>query len=134
LQVLIRGLALLIPKLKLTAVYHKIVLLAEQDNQKTPSYTTIYNVVRKIKPALSMLSHEGVKAYRQKYELIYRRECKAPNDIWQCDHTELDIYVFDSEGREVKPGLTIILDDYSRVIAGFLLSIEAPSSINTVWH
>jgi len=51
-------------KLKITAIHHKIVLLAEQANQKPPSYTTVYNAVRKIKPALLTLSHEGVKAYR----------------------------------------------------------------------
>jgi len=43
----------------------------------------------------------------------------------------LDIYVLDSDGKEVKTWLTIIMDDYSRAIAGFLLSVEAPSSINT---
>jgi putative transposase len=94
-QELIGGFALLKPKLKITAIYQKIVLLAAQANQKPPSYTTVCNVVRKIKPALLTLSHEGVKAYRQKFELIYRRECKAPNEIWQCDHTELNIYVLD---------------------------------------
>lgn len=130
-QELIGGFAILKPKLKITAIYQKIVLLAERANQKPPSYTTVYNVVRKIKPALITLSHEGVKAYRQKFELIYRRECKAPNEIWQCDHTELDIYVLDSDGKEVKTWLTIIMDDYSRAIAGFLLSVEAPSAINT---
>ena len=64
-QELIGGFALLRPKLRITAIYQKIVLLAEQTNQKPPSYTTVYNVVRKIKPALLTLSHEGVKAYRK---------------------------------------------------------------------
>jgi len=90
-----RRIRLLKPKLKITAIYQKIVLLAAQANQKLPSYTTVCNIVRKIKPALLTLSHEGVKANRQKFELIYRRECKAPNERWQCDHTELNIYVLD---------------------------------------
>jgi putative transposase len=33
--------------------------------------------------------------------------------------------------RTAKPWLTVILDDYSRAIAGYFLSFESPSSLNT---
>ena len=55
--------------------------------------------------ALSTLAHEGVKTYQQKYELIFRRECSASNEIWQSGHTELDIYIFDSNGNKKSRGL-----------------------------
>lgn len=42
-------------------------------------------------PALATLSLEGSKKYRETYDLAYRREAKVPNEIWQADHTELDI-------------------------------------------
>ena len=42
-----------------------------------------------------------------------------PNDIWQADHTELDLMVLDETGRPARPWLTVILDDRSRAIAGY---------------
>lgn len=77
------------------------------------------------------LAHEGGAAYQQKYELIYRRECSTSNEIWQSDHTEMDIYIVDADGRDRKPWLTTIIDDYSRAVAGIFLSLEAPSAMNT---
>jgi putative transposase len=54
-----------------------------------------------------------------------------PNEMWQADHTLLDIWVRDGNGPLVRPWLTVIMDDYSRAIAGFRLSVQAPSAIQT---
>ena len=35
------------------------------------------------------------RAYRDTYELVYRRESAKPNQMWQADHTELDIMIID---------------------------------------
>lgn len=131
LSALVKGLALQNPHLSISAIHRKMKILTERLNSKAPSYETIYGLVKKINPALLMLAHEGVKAYQQKYELIYRRECSIPNEIWQCDHTELDIYVLDTNGKERKPWITTIMDDYSRAIAGLVISFEAPCALNT---
>ncbi|MEO8855147.1 MAG: Mu transposase C-terminal domain-containing protein [Ginsengibacter sp.] len=128
---LTQGLALQKPPLPISAIHRRIVLLSKRKNLKSPSYETIYGIIKKMNPALLTLAHEGVKAYQQKYELIFRRECSTSNEIWQSDHTELDIYIIDSNGNERKPWLTTIVDDYSRAIAGIFLSLEAPSSLNT---
>lgn len=128
---LIQGFALQKPPLSISAIYRKIVLLAKRSKVKPPSYQTVYAKIRKTDPALLTLAHEGGKAYQQKYELIYRRECSSSNEIWQCDHTELDIYILDAAGKETKPWVTTIIDDYSRAIAGIFISLDAPSSLNT---
>jgi hypothetical protein len=39
--------------------------------------------------------------------------------------------VLDDRGRPARPWLTVILDDYSRAVAGYALSLHAPSSIQT---
>jgi transposase InsO family protein len=58
--------------------------------------------------------------------------CGLPNGhIWQADHTELDILVKDESGTARRPWLTIIIDDYSRAVAGYFLSLSAPSAIQT---
>src|SRR5262245_26141565 len=69
--------------------------------------------------------------YRTTYDLLYRHEAARPNEMWQADHSLLDIWVRDGSGPLVRPWLTVIMDDYSRAIAGFRLSFQAPSAMQT---
>ena len=80
---------------------------------------------------LVTLAHEGTKSYSDRFDLVHRREAEAPNAIWQADHSELDVFVKDGEGKPRKPWLTIVLDDYSRAVAGYMLFFGAPSTIQT---
>ena len=82
-------------------------------------------------PALVMLAHDGAKAYSETFDLVHRTEAKRPNAVWQADHTELDLFVTDGSGKPRKPWLTVILDDYSRAVAGYSLYLSAPSAIQT---
>lgn len=125
------GLALQKPPLLITAIYRRISIIAKKKSLPPPSYDTVYGIIKKIDPTLITLAIEGSKAYQQKYELLYRMECKTSNEIWQADHTELDIFIIDENGNEKRPWLTTIIDDYSRAIAGIFLSFNSPSSINT---
>jgi hypothetical protein len=77
------------------------------------------------------LAREGTRAYTEAFDLIHRHEATGPNAVWQADHTELDIWLKDGRGQPEKPWLTIILDDYSRAIAGYALSFSDPSAIQT---
>jgi putative transposase len=43
----------------------------------------------------------------------------------------LDLLLTDDKGRPSKPWLTVILDDYSRAVAGFMIAFEAPSALHT---
>ena len=89
---------------------------------RPPSYRTVRRIVRAIDPPLLSLAHLGSKAYGERYDLLYRREATAPNAMWQADHTLLDILVLDDKGKPEKPWLTVIIDDYSRAVAGYFLS------------
>ncbi len=128
---LVIGLALQKPPLLITAICRRVSIIAKRKSLSLPSYDTVYRIVKKINPTLITLAIEGSKAYQQKYELLYRMECKTSNEIWQADHTELDIFIIDENGNEKRPWLTTIMDDYSRAIAGMFLSFNSPSSINT---
>ncbi len=55
-------------------------------------------------------------------------EVEGSNDVWQCDHTRLDIRLVDEFGVLSRPWLTIIIDSYSRCVMGFFLGFYAPSS------
>ena len=61
-------------------------------------------------------AHQGAKAYAHGFELLHRREATRPNEIWQADHTQLDILVLDEAGAIVRPWLTVIIDDHSGLV------------------
>jgi putative transposase len=128
---LIEGLALRKPPLSAAAIQRQVAEVATDLGEKPLSYSLVYAVIRRIDPSLTTMAHEGTKAYCEAFDMIHRREAKAPNAIWQADHTKLDILVRDEKGKARKPWLTIVLDDYSRAVAGYFLSFNAPSAIQT---
>jgi putative transposase len=127
----VEGLALQKPPLPITAVYRQACRIAEQLDENLPSYSVVYDVVRHLPADLVMLAHEGAKAYADAFELVLRREANGPNAIWQADHTLLDILLVREDAGTAKPWLTVIIDDYSRAVAGYFLHFEAPSAIQT---
>jgi putative transposase len=131
LQQLIEGLALQNPPRSVSAIHRQASDLARQHTLKPPSYGLVYAIVKDLSPALTTLAHQGAKAYAQQFDLLYRREADAPNAIWQADHCVLDILVRREGQQPVKPWLTVILDDYSRAMAGYFLTFDAPSALNT---
>ncbi len=125
------GLALERPPLGPSAIYREVCLIARARGEQVPGYHTIYNVIRAIPDDLKTLALDGEKAYREAYDLVHRREAERPNQIWQADHTQLDLWVRRAGGEAARPWLTVIIDDYSRAIAGFFISFDSPSAACT---
>lgn len=128
---LIEQLILKYKKNSLTSLHRMICEQCRKKGWQEPSYYQVYKVSQSLSPSLKKLAHDGQKAYDNQYDLIYRREASYPNEIWQADHTPLDILVLNEKGNPERPWLTIILDDYSRAVAGYFLTFENPSAINT---
>jgi putative transposase len=59
-----------------------------------------------------------------------RFHAERPNDVWQIDHTIVDLIVVDKETRLPigRPFLTLAVDICTRMVAGFHLSLDAPGS------
>ena len=59
-------------------------------------------------------------------------DVRSPMAVWQVDHTVMDVMVVSSiEGIVIgRPYLTLIVDVASRMIAGFYISLDPPSSRN----
>ena len=138
---LIEGLALRRPAPSVASVHRQAARVAEEQGWPMPSYKRVYAIVRQLDPGLVMLAHEGAKAYKEAFDLLYRHEATAPNEIWQADHTPLDIWIVDEHGKPARPWLCAILDDYSRALAGYSVSLHAPSALQTalalhqaIWH
>ena len=131
LQQVIEGFALQKPRLSCAAIHRKAAGFAQTQGEPPPSYMSVYRLIRRLDPALLALAHEGTKASCEPSDSPHRREAEAPNAVWHADHAELDIWIIGDDGQPRKPWLTIILDDYSRAVAGYLLSFSAPSAIET---
>jgi putative transposase len=131
LQKVIEGFALQKVRLSCSAIHRKAIAFAQSKGEPPPSYHSVYRLIRKLDPALLSLAHGGAKVYCETFDLIHRREADRANEIWQADHTQLDIWIIADDGENKKPWLTIILDDYSRAVAGYYLSFNAPSAIQT---
>jgi len=131
LRQLAEGLALQRPPLGPTAIHRELCRVAEARGYSPPRFSTVYNVIRGLPEALKTLALEGEKSYREAFDLIHRREATRPNEIWQADHTQLDLWAKRDDGQVARPWLTIIIDDHSRAIAGFLFTFDSPSAAQT---
>jgi putative transposase len=131
LVLLIEGLALRRPPPSIATVHRQAAEAAKHQGWPTPSYATVYDIARRLDPALVTLAHEGTKRYQAVFELVHRREAATPNEIWQADHTRLDLWVIAPSGKPARPWLTVIEDDHSRAIAGYTVSLDTPSAVQT---
>ncbi|MBG6226767.1 putative transposase [Arthrobacter sp. CAN_A2] len=131
LMALIEGLALVKPRLSTAAITRKARAVAAEHGWQMVSYSTVRSIVTGLDPGMVTLAHQGPVAYRDKYELVWRRRAERANAIWQADHTELDILVLNVNRTPARPWLTVILDDYSRAVCGYMVFLGAPSAMNT---
>ena len=130
-QEIAEGFALEKPRLSVATIHRKLIVIAAEMGELSPSYNSIYQHIRRLDPGLLTIAHEGTKVYSQTFDLLHRHEAEMPNAIWQADHSQLDIWLIDERGQGQKPWLTIILDDYSRAIAGYFVFFSAPSALQT---
>lgn len=128
---LVEALALQQPAPSIATIHRKVAALATAQGLRVPSYDVVHDIVRQLAPAFVTLAHAGSKVYSETFDLLYRREAEEPNALWQADHTLLDLLLTDDTGHPRKPWLTVILDDYSRAVAGYMVAFEAPSALHT---
>ncbi|GAA2367508.1 DDE-type integrase/transposase/recombinase [Nonomuraea africana] len=131
LQLLIEGLALQRPPPSIATIHRQAAVVAVEQGWPAPSYATTYAVVSALDPALATLAQDGTRGYRERCELVHRREASRPNQIWLADHTQLDLWVIAPSGKPARPWLTVIEDDHSRAIAGYAVNLGAPSALTT---
>lgn len=127
----IEALALRRPEPTAAFIHRRVSDIAHDRGLTAPSYTTVRQIIKSIDPGLRTLAQPGDADYRDRFELVFRRSTERPNEQWQADHILLDVAILDKVGAPVRPWLTIILDDYSRTVAGYTLFIGAPTAEQT---
>ena len=128
---LMEGMGLKKPRASASAIHRRVSAVATAQGWHIPSYSTVYAILAALDPAMVTLAHEGAAAFRDRYELIHRHRAAAPNAIWQADHTLLDLLILDEAGKPARPWLTTVVDDHSRAVAGTMVFLGAPSTLQT---
>jgi putative transposase len=128
---LVEGLALQKPRRSVAALHRRLLRVAVEQGWPQPSYGRVYAIVRQLDPACLTLAHKGAKAYREEFDLLYRRAADHANAMWQADHSPLPIWLVDEHDQPARPWLTVILDDYSRAVAGYFLGFQNPTALQT---
>jgi putative transposase len=130
-RTLIEGLALRRPPPQMAEVHRAVAKIAAEKGWPAPSYWVVRRIIGGLDRGLVSLARHGPKGYGNEFELVLRRESAHPNDLWQADHTELDVMVLDENDRPARPWLTVILDDHSRAVAGYTVFLGDPSAMQT---
>jgi putative transposase len=128
---LVEGLALLRPRRSTATIARAAARVAADHGWKPLSYSVVRDIISGLDPSTVTLAQDGPVAYRDKYELLWRHRAERPNAVWQADHTELDILIRAPNGQPARPWLTVVLDDHSRAVCGYLTFLGAPSAMNT---
>ncbi|WP_206602899.1 Mu transposase C-terminal domain-containing protein [Leptolyngbya ohadii] len=103
----------------------------EQEAADYPSRATVYRV---LKPYVEKQRRSKSLGWRGSRLVVKTREgqeieINRSNQVWQADHTQVDVLVVDQSGEVLgRPWLTIVVDSYSRCIMGMHLGFDAPSA------
>ena len=114
--------------------YMKIKQACIHENTPVPSENTVRNRIKEIDPMYMLKRRENYKTALSQYG-DFSGEFKNGNyplDVYQIDHTPLDIILVDDLRRLPigRPYLTLAIDVYSRMVAGFFLSFQGPGFFN----
>lgn len=100
-----------------------------------PHPNTVRNRVAALEESVRVRRRQGGKAAERQFSPIDGRFPGAdwPLAVVQIDHTKLDIVVVDDRHRRPigRPWITLAIDVYSRMIAGFYVSLDPPGAIST---
>jgi putative transposase len=59
--------------------------IAKEQGWKPPSYARVRQIIKNLDPALVTVAHQETAAYREEFDLLYRREATHTNAMWQAD-------------------------------------------------
>src|SRR5579884_3877219 len=110
------------------AVVEDVIGRCRKEGLRSPSPSTIRRRLKAL--SLSDLRRRGEEHPEANPVHAHAPPARHPLDLLQVDHTPVDLILVDSVDREPigRPWLTVAIDAHSRCIAGFHLSLEAPSA------
>ncbi len=120
-------------KYSVTVIYRDIVEKFTNAKMKVPHINTIRARIQKLDPKLVTKKRDLEKVNDTRGMPERNPRGKFPLELIQIDHTPLDIILVDEEDRKEigRAYITLALDIFSRMVAGFYISHEPPSFFNT---
>lgn len=116
-------------------VYVRVKVRAEALGcEDTPSRVTVYRLLpSEIEQGERQKRQRSIGWKGERLSLKTRDGMAIPiewsNQVWQCDHTKVDVLVVDQSGAVLgRPWLTMVIDTYSRCLMGMHLGFDAPSA------
>ncbi len=79
----VEGLALRRPRPRTAYVHRQAVAIAVEHGWPVPSYSTVRSIITGLDPAWSPWPTTDRPAYRDRYELVYRRQAARANEQWR---------------------------------------------------
>jgi putative transposase len=105
---------------------------AELGVENYPSHMTVYRILKPLIAQAEVRSRSiGWRGSRLSITTRDGSELGVEwsNQVWQADHTQVDVLVVDQSGEVLgRPWLTIVVDSYSRCIMGLHVGFDAPSA------
>lgn len=113
-------------------VYSEIKRQCRNAGLTTPHINTIRNRIDQIDRKLKVIRRESPQKAHREFHVNAGAfpHADTPLSVIQIDHTPLDIIVVDEDYRLplTKPWITLAIDVYSRMVAGFYISFDTPSA------
>lgn len=115
----------------LRALHDRVCQLCHEAGICAPSRKAVGRRVQQADEMAVCRDREGAKAARQRFSpVVQEYQSDYAFQIVQIDHTLVDLFIVDTAHRRPlqRPWLTLAIDVASRMVAGFYLSLESPSS------
>ncbi|MBB5577848.1 MULTISPECIES: Mu transposase C-terminal domain-containing protein [Rhizobium] len=115
----------------ISAVHDHVLRACRQRDLHPPSWKAVKARVDQSDQRRLMKLREGAKAARQQFAAVVGEySAQYALQVVQIDHTLVDLFIVDTVSRQPlqRPWLTLAIDVASRMVAGFYLSLENPSS------
>ncbi|MBX4963355.1 Mu transposase C-terminal domain-containing protein [Rhizobium binae] len=115
----------------ISVVHDHVLRACYQRDLHPPSWKAIKARVDQSDQRRLMKLREGAKAARQQFApVVGEYSAEYALQVVQIDHTLVDLFIVDAVSRQPlqRPWLTMAIDVASRVVTGFYLSLESPSS------
>ncbi|MEV0049457.1 Mu transposase C-terminal domain-containing protein [Saccharopolyspora shandongensis] len=85
-------------------------------------------IARELTPGEQAYWRHGEKA-RRNHRVYGQRSGLHRNEVWQVDHTQLEIVVVPPRGKPLKPWLTTFVDHSTRVIMGWAIALRPDAGV-----
>lgn len=121
------------PGSNIAGVIRRVDELCSRAGLKTPASGTIANRISCISKLKLAMLKEGHKAANDKYQpRTKKNKASHPLAKTEMDHCLVDCIIVDEHTRKAlcRPWVTVIVDLYTRVLIGYYLSLDSPSSFS----